>query len=517
MANVILINPPQLYTITQIASGVVPPIGASFIASYLKRNGHNVRFIDAFGSALDRFSKRGSFDLRGLSPEEVVAMIPDNADVIGITNLFSHAWPVVRDLSQKIKKAFPDVPIVTGGINPTAIPEFVLENGSIDYIVLGEGEQTMLDLVNRIVNGESVEDLDGFAFMRDGKPVINEKTELIEDLDSLPFPAYDMLPIENYIKAMSPHGASRGRWLPLIATRGCPYKCTFCTAEKMWLPRWRSRSVRNVVDEIEHWYKKLNIIDFHFEDLTIVLNKEWAINFCNEIINRGLKISWQMPNGTRSESIDDEVIDKLKASGCTNITFAPESGSKNTLEIVNKKLDLENIILASQRAKKKNMVVCCFFVIGFPHETIENIKETFKFIRKLALIGVDEISITTFTALPGAKLFYRLVDEGKIKLTDEFFRELLYMSDLSWAPSWMEGISDARIARLRRWGYIQFFSISFALRPWRLLRSVVNILRGVEKTKVERVGHEKLTNAIKMLFKSSGKKQIREHGVSSQL
>lgn len=515
MANVILINPPQLYTITQIASGVVPPIGASYIASYLKQNGHNVQFIDAFGSALDRFSKKGTFDLRGLTPDEIVASIPDNVDIIAITNLFSHAWPVVRDLSHVIKKAFPDTPIITGGINPTSIPEFVLTHGSIDYIALGEGEQTMLDFVNRIEKKESVEDLDGFAFMRDGKPVVNKKTKLIEDLDKLPFPAYDMLPIENYINAMSPHGASRGRWLPLIATRGCPYTCTFCTAERMWLPQWRSRSVKNVVDEIEHWYRTLKVVDFHFEDLTIILNKEWALDFCNEIINRGLKISWQMPNGTRSESVDDEVIDKLKASGCMNITFAPESGSQNTLEIVNKKLDLGNIILATKKAKKKNMIVCNFFVIGFPHETMDDIRETFRFIRKLARIGVDEISITTFTALPGAKLFYQLVDEGRIKLTDEFFRELLYMSDLSWAPSWMEGVSDAKIAKLRRWGYVQFFSISFAMRPWRLVRSIINIVRGVETTKVERVGHEKLSNALKMGFNVFKKRQGKGEAISS--
>jgi len=515
MANIVMINPPQLYTITQIASVTVPPIGAAYIVSYLRSQGHTVKMVDAFGQGMEKFSQRGDFHLRGLTFPEIVDHIGKDVDLIAITNLFSHAWPVVRDLSRAIKEAFPGIPIVTGGIHPTALSEFVLSHGSIDYVVLGEGEQTMLELLTRVPSGRDVSDLDGLAFRQNGKTVINQKTQLIDDLDQLPFPAYEALPISNYIEARSPHGASRGRWLPLIATRGCPYTCTFCTAEKMWLPKWRHRTVENVVDEMEHWYKTLRITDFHFEDLTIVLNKEWAIRFCDEIIRRDLRISWQMPNGTRSESVDDEVIDRLQASGCTNITFAPESGSLRTLKRVKKELDLENIVSASKRAINKGMVVCAFFVIGFPHETIDDIRESFRFMRRLAKVGVNEISITTFTALPGARLFDELIDSGKIELNDEFFRELLYMSDLSWAPSWIEGISDKRIARLRRWGYIQFFALSYMYRPLRLLKTFWNVLRGVEETKLERVAHEKLSSGRKIFARLLKRETRAAKGVSS--
>lgn len=517
MAKIVIINPPQLYTLTQIASVSVPPIGASYIASYLRHKGHNVQFIDAYGLAMDSFSKRGDFHLRGLTFQEIIDRIPADVEIFALGNLFSHAWPIVRDLARKLKELFPEIPIVTGGIHPTSLPEFVLPHGSIDYVVLGEAEQTMLELVERIVQKKPFEDLDGLAFMRDGKAVVNKKTLLIEDLDILPFPAYDMIPINNYIEARSPHGASRGRWLPMIATRGCPYACTFCTAETMWLLRWRSRSPKNVVDEMEHWHKSLQITDFHFEDLTIVLNKQWAIDFCDEIITRGLKITWQMPNGTRTEVVDDEVIDKLKATGCANITFAPESGSYKTLNLIKKELDLENIIRAAKTAIKKKMVVCCFFLIGLPHETIRDIKETYKFIRRLARIGVHEISITTFTALPGSKLFYQLMDEGRIELTDNFFRELLYMSDLSWAPSWIVGISGSKIARLANWGYFQFYFLNYLYRPWRLIRTLFNIFRGVEETKLERVGHEKISSARKMLVRALKKspKKVQEAPLQS--
>ncbi len=502
MANVLFINPPQVYRITQIASGMVPPIGAAYIAAYLRENGHNVQFIDALGSGMEIFSKRYEATLRGLTSKQIIERIPKDIDIIGITNLFSHAWPLVRDLAQKIKRLYPDIPIVLGGIHPTAIPEFVLSHDCVDYVAIGEGEVTMLKLVNCLEKNESVEDIQGLGYMKDGKEVVNEMTvaNLIDDLDILPRPAYDLIPIKNYINAKSPHGASRGKSVQMIATRGCPYTCTFCTAPKMWLPKWRSRSPKNVVDEMEYWNKEYEITDFHFEDLTMIYNRRWALEFSEEIIKSGLKVTWQMPNGTRAEIFKNkDVVDALSNCGCSNVAFAPESGCKKTLELIEKKLELNDIVEGSKRLLEKKMVVCGFFAIGFPHDTLDDIKQSFKFMRKLAWIGVHEISITTFTALPGALLFYKLLDEGKIELTDEFFAELLYMSDLSKAKAWMPGVSNAKLAHLRRWGYFQFFFVSYLRRPWRFVASAINILRGVENNKVERVGHAKICDAFNLL------------------
>lgn len=512
MANVLLINPPQMYRLTQIATATVPPIGACYVAAFLRQHGHNIQFIDALGEGMSKFSKRGEATVRGLTIDEIVERIPSSGiDIIGITNLFSHAWPVVRDLAREIKNLFPDIPIITGGVNQTSIPEFILSHGCIDYVVLGEGELTALELVDRIMNKKSVDDMSGLAFVRNGKPVVNERRfeDLIKDLDILPWPAYDLIPIENYINAKSPHGASRGKSLQMIATRGCPYTCTFCTAPRMWLPRWRSRSAKHVVDEMEHWNKRLGIDDFHFEDLTMIFDRPWALDFTKEILKRGLKISWQMPNGTRSEIFDDEVCDALKASGCSNVAFAPESGCPKTLSLIEKDLDLNDIVEGSKRLVKKGFVVCAFFAIAFPHDTYEDIKKSFKFMRKLAWIGVHEISICTFTALPGSKLFYKLRDEGRVELTDKFFTDLLYMSDLSRAASWIEGVSPKRIARWRRWGYMQFFFISYLCRPWRLLTTLFHIISGVENTKVERIGHAKINDA-RLLISGVTKRRVQK-------
>ncbi len=514
MAKVVLINPPQLYLLAQFASFIVPPIGIAYVASYAQSKGHEVEIIDAFGEGMQKFTSRGDVNLKGLTFDEIIKRIPSDVDAIGIYNLFSHAYPTVRELAENIKKGFPDVPIILGGVNPTALPEFILKNTCFDYIVLGEGEKTAVKLLERLKNGNDVDDIDGLAYRKNGKVVINEKTELIDDLDSLPFPAYEVLPIENYIQAKSPQGAWRGRFLPIIPTRGCNFRCKFCTAPKMWKPVWRTRSAKNVVDEMEYFQKKLNVTDFHFEDLTAVSNKEWIIGLCDEIDKRGLKITWQLPNGTRSEIVDAYILKRMKASGCTNITFAPESGSQDALKFMNKKLDLKNILRASRLAVKEGMVVSAFFVFGVPGENVKSLRDSLRLLRKLARIGIHEVSITTFTALPGSEFFYELLKDGKIELNDRFFRDCLRMSDLLSAHSWLDGVTDKKLNRYRLMGFFQFFFLSYLFRPWRLFRSLWNVIRDKQETKVEKLAHEKLIDAIRMVRKPFWKQKYATSQIS---
>lgn len=498
MAKLVLINPPQLYLLSQFASFIVPPIGLAYVASYARAKGHEVEVIDAFAEGIKTFTVKGDILLKGLTKDEITARIPDDADIVGIYNLFSHAFPMVRELAGNIKRRYPDKPIVIGGVNPTAIPEFIMGSDCFDYVVLGEGELTAASLLECLDAGKEVDDIDGLVFRKNGRVVKNEKTELIDDLDTLPFPAYDLLPIETYIQAKSPQGAWRGRFLPIIPTRGCMHRCKFCTAPKMWKPVWRTRTPKNVVDEMEYFNKKMNVTDFHFEDLTSVSSKEWVLGLCDEIDNRGLKITWQLPNGTRSEVVDGDIIRRMKRSGCTNITFAPESGSSEALKLMNKKLDLKNIIKASRLAVREGMIVSAFFVFGVPGENVQSLKDSLKLLRKLAWIGIHEVSITTFTMLPGSEFFYNKLEEGKVELNDEFFRDCLRMSDLMSAHSWLDGVSDKELNRYRIMGFFQFFFLSFLFRPWRLFRSIWNVAWDKQETKVEKLAHEKLVDAIGM-------------------
>jgi radical SAM superfamily enzyme YgiQ (UPF0313 family) len=494
VAKVVIVNPPQLYLITQFASFIVPPLGVGYLAAHARNRGHHVEVIDAFGERMDKFTRKGDINLKGLTLDEILDRIPSDADVIGISNLFSHAYPTVRDLARKIRKRYPDVPLLTGGIHPTALPEYVMNDSCFDFIVLGEGEITTVELIDRLESGRNYEDLDGLVFRKNGKIVENEKMELIKNLDQLPFPAWDLLPM-------------RGRFLPILPTRGCAFKCKFCTAPRMWKPIWRTRSPENVVDEMEYFNKKLGVTDYHFEDLTSVSNKIWILGLCDEIDKRGLKITWQLPNGTRSESIDANIIERMKNSGCTNITFAPESGSMEALELMDKRLNLKNILKSSRLAVKEGMVVSAFFVFGVPGENRKSLKESLKLLRQLAWVGLHEVSITTFTLLPGSEFFYRFIEEKKVELNDELFRDCLRMSDLLSARSWLDGISDKELNRYRNWGFFQFFFLSYLFRPWRLFKGLWNVMRDKQETKVEKLAHEKLIDAGRMARKLIWKRE----------
>lgn len=188
----------------------------------------------------------------------------------------------------------------------------------------------------------------------------------------------------------------------------------------------------------------------------------------------------------------------MKQSGCRNITFAPESGSTDALELMNKRLDLENILKASRLAVREGMVVSAFFVFGVPGENRKSLKESLKLLRKLAWIGLHEVSITTFTLLPGSEFFYKLVEEGKVVPSDELFRDCLRMSDLLSARSWLHDIPDKELNHYRVMGFFQFFFLAYLFHPWRLFRSFFNVVRDKQETKVEKLVHEKLIDMGRM-------------------
>ena len=493
MANVTIIVPPQIVTLTQIGSCGVPPIGASYIAGYMEKLGHTVEVIDGLGEDMYKYTKWGISNVRGITIPEIVNRIPRDTEVIGISNMWSHAWPVTRDLTIEIKKVYPKVPIILGGVNPTSLTEQVLSYPSVDYCVLGEGEETMRELVAALESGSSVKGIKGIAYRNNGNGiVINPKRERRKDLDSLPYPAYHKIPLETYIQIRQPHGAGRGRSLPIIGTRGCPFSCTFCTAPKVWSKDWITRDPSRVVDEIQYHMEKYKADDFQFEDLTAITDKDWIMRFSEELMRRNIKISWQLPCGTRTETFDEEVARTISKAGCTNITFAPESGSVDSLRWVQKKLDLNNVYKAARYSVKAGITVCGFVVIGFPNETKEDIKNTFKMLRKLAWIGFNEVSITTFTAIPGSEIFYELLKEKKVELNDEFYVGLLCMSDLMAVTSWNSNFTDKQLARLRVRAYMNFFFFAYLFRPWRFFKSFKNVILKRQENKLEKVVYDML-------------------------
>jgi anaerobic magnesium-protoporphyrin IX monomethyl ester cyclase len=467
-----------------------PPIGLAYVAAALKAHQLDYRVIDACGEALDQitpFPLRRDCLLQGLRSEEILERIPSGSDVIAFTCLFSHYWPIVRELARAVRARFPHALMVIGGEHATALPEHVLASGCFDVCVLGEGEETFIRLIEAHRTGRSLEGLRGIAFLAaDGRYRNNGLSARTRNVDDIPWPDWDSFPIERYVEAQQVSGIHLGRAIPILGTRGCPYQCTFCSSPNMWTTRWIPRDVTKLADEMEHFKKRYNLEGFTFMDLTFVVHKEVIKKFGRELIRRELNVVYQLPAGTRCEGFDDEVAELLYRSGLRNFAFAPESGSDEVRELIKKRVDLTKMFAAIRSCLKWPMTVGCYIVIGFPEDSEQSLRETLKLVRRLAVAGVHDVTISKFTPYPGSAHFARLLDEGKVRLDDQYF-----LSPMDFftgkSTSYCDAVGDRDLYRWMMWMFMNFYVISFCLRPWRVLRSFSRyFVQGVEDTKYMR-------------------------------
>jgi radical SAM superfamily enzyme YgiQ (UPF0313 family) len=251
----------------------------------------------------------------------------------------------------------------------------------------------------------------------------------------------------------------------------------------MWTQRWIARNPRQLADEMELYARTYQVTNFDFQDLTAIVKRQWIVDFCRELIDRNLNITWQMPSGTRAEVFDTEVADLLYRSGCRALAFAPESGSPEILKRVKKQVDLDHMLTAMRAAVKRGLKLSCFIVIGFPDDTPGTLRQTLSLIRRMAVLGVYDVAVSKFVPYPGSELFRRLQREGKIKLDDEFFVSPMDFYTAK-APSYADAVSTRRLYWTMLWLFVNFYVISFALRPWRVVRALVRAaFTGREETR----------------------------------
>lgn len=484
--KILLINPPQVFSKTQVAAGVIPPLGLLYLASFLREQNHEIAFFDSVVEAPEQVTHlENGVTVRGLDFKQILSRIEKDTDVVGISNLFSFAFPVVSQLCELIKKKFPHVKIVLGGAHPSAIPKQCLRDSKADFVVIGEGEETMkklLDCLSR--KKKKFEDIDGIAYLQNKKIIINPKKIYIKDLDEIPFPARDLVEWEKYYSTHEAHGPSQERWTPILSSRGCPFLCTFCTS-RLWDRKFRARSAKNVLEEMEHCIKNYRIKEFHFEDENMTLNNKRVQEICKGIIKKGWKIKWQTPNGIRASVTDKKTLNLMKKSGCYHITVAPESGSKRVLEkIIKKEQNLKKVSEIIMHSSKLGLRTAAYFVIGLPGETVSDAELSIKYACKLAKEGLDEVVFSNFVPLPGSELFDKLENEGKLK---KDWTSYTTIGDLSKSLSWSEYISNDNLQNLRKKAYLKFHITKTIHHPLKVVRSILNILMRKEELKTERV------------------------------
>ena len=275
--------------------------------------------------------------------------------------------------------------------------------------------------------------------------------------------------------------------MPMLATRGCPYQCTICSNPEMWTTRWYARDPEKVLDEIGTYQEQYGATNFDFYDLTAIVKRSWIIQFTRSIIERKMRFTWQLPSGTRSEAIDEEVSRLLYASGCRNMSYAPESGSPEVLKRIKKVVKLESLEASVVGAVNAGLNVKLNIIMGFPDESRRELRQTVRFLARMGFAGVHDMSISLFSPYPGSELYHDLRKSGRIPaLSDEYFLGLGAYKDFAQSISYTEGLSPRVLNMYRVLGFLVFYGIQYAPRPWRVVRLLLNLLRHRQESRLDK-------------------------------
>ena len=498
--KVCLIEPSKFVSLTNFVSTIsMPPIGMAYIAAALREAGHEVTVVDGPGSAPRNFFQFKGVRVRGLTKEDIVKRIPKNSEVIALGCMFTSNWVYVREIVKDIRDRFPKAKLIMGGEHVTGFPELSLQQAPLDAVVLGEGEEIVVQLLGHFKKGAPLEEMTGVAFRSsDGNIQVQPRYRRIKDIDSISWPAWDLFDIQKYNEVNQPHGASQGRFMPMLATRGCPFQCTFCTSPNMWTTEWIARDYKSVVDEMQHYQKLYGTSDFQFEDLTAIVRKDWIVDFCDEVVQRGMKVTFQMPSGTRSESIDAEVAQKLKAAGCHEFAFAPESGDPRILKAIKKKVKLPAMYEAARNAMDAGINVGCFFIIGFPEDTYMSVLRTYAAMVKCALKGFTNVNLNAYSPQPNTESFQELQANGVItELHDEYLMSLFTFQDFgAKKTSYNPKFGDRELSFLVIFGQGLFYVFYFLRKPRRIVELMIDLVSNSARNKSNKMAKSALKDAF---------------------
>lgn len=407
-----------------------PPLGLLYMASNLEAKGdHEVRVVDAF----ERNMGLGEFlsKVKGEDPD-IIAM-----------SCTTHAFPSAVESLKEISMACPKAKIVMGGYHPTFTAEDILKAyGFVDYVVRGEGERVFLDLVDHIAIGEEPKKVLGVCYMKN-KDVVMNPMDMIVDLDALPFPNRDLIQGYDYGTWFNGIRLTFEKFTTILTSRGCPYRCRYCCCTTFSRGRWRTRSVKNIVDELEDVYRRgygsCVIVDDSF-----MLNRRRVLKICEEIRRR--KIRLQLLCESRVDHASPRVLKSMRDAGFTVVYFGMESGVQRILDYYGKRTTLEQNRRAAEEAKKAHILVIGSFIIGAPIETRDDVLQTLRFASSLNLHGI-EINVLDLT--PGMDLWEEAKREGRIGRDDWKTPHRVYECYDNFRGEELEG--------LRRLGYRLFF------------------------------------------------------------
>lgn len=448
-----------------------PPLGVAYLASVLRKE-CDVTILDATMEGLEQIRPHtNNFVVSGLTNQQIIQRIEEfKPDMVGLTCLFSSQIHIIKEIISEIKALDQDILIAIGGTYPSFLYEECMKDQNIDFICIGEGEQTAVDLVRGLREG-SIENIDGLVMRgKDGSIMANPRKHYIEPLDELPFPAWDLMKMKMYHEKAIPHSVSfRSKQVfTVLSSRGCTAKCIFCSSKNFWGPRYRSRSAENVLDEIGELVNKWGIKEIQFEDDNMTLDIHRAKAIFRGIVDRGYKIHINFPNGVALWNMDEETVELMKEAGCYEATLAVESGCQHVLnEIIRKPLDLFKAKEVRTYFKKHGIRTNAFYIVGFPGETKEQINETFRFAR---FFKTDSAYFFSANPLPGTELYSLASEKGYLKPGFEF-TELTYTRSVLNTPDFKGDEIEKMIHRQ----ILRYYLMMALLHPVNLMRKIFDI------------------------------------------
>jgi anaerobic magnesium-protoporphyrin IX monomethyl ester cyclase len=479
-----LVRPPIMSTTRAFNNEATPAIGFAYIGGYLRAQGYTVEIVDGIAEALNSYwdvPQFPGYHCQGLTVEEIIERIDPRTRIIGFAAMFSGEWPITRAIIKAARKKFPDALFVAGGEHITALTEYSLrECPELNVCVRGEGERVMYEICEAWQWGGDFSAIGGAAYIDAGGSFVEVPPNRIREVDDIPWPDWPDGYMEKFWEAGKSYGVQSARDMPIIASRGCPYRCTFCSNPQMWTTRYILRSVDDLVNEIKHYVAKYDVTALQFYDLTAITKKRWTLEFCRRLISEKLDyLKWSLPSGTRSEALDHETLGMLKRTNCNYLVYAPESGSPDTLEKIKKRIDLDRLTQSVLEAKRQGIIVRTNLIIGFPHETRRHVFETIRYGLYLAWKGADEVTINIFSPYPGTEIFEDLVARGRITLSDAYFLSLTSLNSdyTSLNPLTMNDTMGPRELALYRIGFmLTNYIVGYVRYPSRIWRTIRNIV-----------------------------------------
>lgn len=414
--KVMLVNPPW-YRL-QGADFPEIPLGICSIASFIKSKGCEVKVYNAdFGRGIS-FSYSDLYDnfnnyisiLNNLEhplwKEVIDKIVQFEPEVVGIS-LKTGSYRSGCNIAQLIKRFNKNIVVLAGGVHPTLLPKDVASLGYFDYVVKGEGEETTWELLEVIKKGQTPNQIKGVTFRYQDQIIDNSNRDFIKDLDSLPFvEREDIVDRELYpADALS----------LLMTARGCPHSCTFCASERIWLRKVRFRSAKNVVDEIKLVKDRFNSKHFKIRDDLFTMQKKRVIEIFDRLEKDRIDITWQCE--VRADSIDEDIVKRMRKAGCVGVNIGIESGSERILAEIKKGETTFQMSRAIKLLKRYGINVGAFVMIGFLNETKEDIKQTLDFVRR---VEPDHVISSILTPYPGTEVYNQALKDGLITLDNQW-------------------------------------------------------------------------------------------------